>query len=138
MPDMERTAGGLPSPNVFKDIFVGQYNLDEGGQRFLRELIGLHESAARKEGYREAVLELLDGLIHISTKSRSAIDRSFLKEIRENIGDYASFKHYMHRQEEEDHLREERENKLRKQEDERRRRDSRKKDAKTKRKLAED
>jgi hypothetical protein len=95
---MKRPGGGMPTADELMEIFASRYKLDEGGQRFLRELIGMASFEARREGYHDAVLELLDGLIHLSSKQKRYLTPEFLKDMRQNLGSSGAFREYLRRQ----------------------------------------
>ena len=97
-PTKKRFKGEMPTADVFEKIFVSRYQLDEGGQRFLGELIGMANSEARREGYRKAVLEVLDNLIYISSKPNSALTTEDLKYMRRNLSDEKSWRDYLRRE----------------------------------------
>jgi hypothetical protein len=95
---VEKSIGGLLALRVgqgdvekFKDGFVAQYKLEdnEAAQNYLLDLIAFAESGARREGYREAVLDLLDGLIIVSRDTN--LSPEFLKKMRQTLGSPEAF-----------------------------------------------
>ena len=93
-PPLETSEGGIPTAAAMTRLFLPQLKLDEEGQNVFWNLIGYERSEARREGYREAVLELLKTLIQLPKKDLTA---EFLIELLENLGDPAAFKKYLDR-----------------------------------------